>query len=174
MIGMPFALIMVLAAFSDVRARRIPNALTMWGALAAVVLWGVIGGPSTALLSVAGGALALIVGIPVFALGAFGGGDVKLLVVTGAFLGPARLFVALLVIGIVGGLLALVVAIARRRLLSVLVSAWHLSVNLATLGRKGTSRDITSAGSITVPYGVAIAVGSLMTWYVYASALVAR
>ena len=114
--------------------------------------------------------MALLVGAPLFGLGALGGGDVKLLVVTGAFLGPARLLVALLLIGILGGLLAVVVALVQGRLMSVLFSAWSLTMNLATLGRKGASRTITSTGALTIPYGVAIAVGSVLTWYAYAAA----
>ena len=124
-----------------------------------------------ALLAAAGAVVALVAGAPFFALGALGGGDVKLLVVTGAFLGPSRLLVAFLVIGILGGLLALLFALAQGRLQSVLFSTWSLTLNLATLGRRGAPRTVASTGALTIPYGVAIAVGSLLTWYVYAPVL---
>jgi len=170
-IGIVFALIMVLAAANDLWSRRIPNAITLTGVLAAPVLWGLAQGPSMALGSVIGGALALVVGMTLFAMGAVGGGDAKLLAVTGAFLGPSRLVVALILIGITGGALALVVAFARGRLITALAGAWHLSVHLTTLGHRGTSRDVASPGALTIPYGVAIAAGSVATWYVYASVL---
>jgi prepilin peptidase CpaA len=173
-ISIPFVLIMVLAAASDLRTRRIPNALTVAGMAAAPVLWGLLDGPVVALASIVGGGLALVVGMTLFALGALGGGDAKLLVVTGAFLGPARLVSALLVIGITGGVLALAVAVGRGRLLGTLARVWHLSLHLTTLGRKGAPHRIESPGSLTIPYGVAIAVGSLMTWFVSSSELLAR
>lgn len=171
-IGIVFALIMALAAASDLWSRRIPNVLAMAGVLAAPLLWGLAGGPSMALGSLVGAALALVVGMTLFAMGAVGGGDAKLLVVTGAFLGPSRLVVALVIIGITGGALALLVAFARGRLISALTGAWHLSVHLTTFGHKGAGKDVASPGAMTIPYGVAIAAGSVATWYVYASVLV--
>lgn len=173
LIGIAFALIMVLAAASDLVARRIPNALTAAGVLMAPVLWGLAEGPAVALGSLAGAGLALAVGMALFALGAIGGGDAKLLVVTGAFLGPTRLVVALVITGITGAVLALGVAFATGRLFSTLSGAWRLSVHLTTLGHKGTPQSVAAPGALTIPYGVAIAAGSLMTWYVYASGMVA-
>jgi prepilin peptidase CpaA len=171
-IGIVLALIMALAAASDLWSRRIPNPLTLAGVLSAPLLWGFAEGPSMALGSVVGCGLALAVGMALFAMGAVGGGDAKLLVVTGAFLGPSRLVVALVIIGIAGGALALLLAFARGRLVSALTGAWRLSVHLTTLGHKGATGSIDSPGAMTIPYGVAIAAGSVATWYVYASVLV--
>jgi prepilin peptidase CpaA len=165
---------MLLAAASDVMSRRIPNALTVAGVAAAPVLWAVVAGPSTALASLVGAALAFVVGAALFASGAFGGGDAKLLMVAGAFLGPARLLPALLAIGIVGGILALAVAFWRGQLFGTLARAWQLSLHIGTLGRRGASYELGSAGAITVPYAVAIAAGSLATWFAFSSELLAR
>ena len=173
-ISTPFVVIMALAAASDLRTRRIPNWLTAAGMLAAPFLWGLFAGPAAALASFVGGLLALVVGMTLFALGALGGGDAKLLVVTGAFLGPARLVSALLVIGITGGLLALGVAASRGRLMSTLANAVSMSTYLATLGRKGAHQRVQSTGALTVPYGIAIAAGSLMTWFAFPSELLLR
>jgi prepilin peptidase CpaA len=173
-LSIPFVLIMALAAASDLRTRRIPNWLTAAGMLAAPLLWGLFAGPTAALASLVGGLLALMVGMILFALGALGGGDAKLLVVTGAFLGPARLLSALLVIGITGGVLALGVAAARGSVMSTVVSAWNTSTYLVTLGRRGVRRSVTSPGALTIPYGIAIAAGSLMTWFAFPSELLIR
>ena len=124
--------------------------------------------------SIGGAALGLVVGVPLFALGAVGGGDAKLLVATGAFLGPARLVSAIIVMGIAGSVLALLVAVGRGRLLSTLVGTWHLTLRLVTLGRKGTARSIESPDALTIPYGVVIAVGGLMSWFVLTPGLIAR
>jgi prepilin peptidase CpaA len=176
-IGAPFVLIMVLAAASDVLTRRIPNAVTVAGILAAPVLWGLAGGPAVALASLLGGGLALVLGMILFALGALGGGDAKLLVVTGAFLGPAGFIwvaASVLVIGITGGALALALALVEGSLLATLGRAWRLALHLTTLGRAGAPRDVESPGALNVPYGVAIAAGSVLTWLVFTSALPAQ
>lgn len=164
-IGVPFTVIMLLAAASDVRSRRIPNELTVFGMVLAPVLWAFFGGSAAAFTSVLGGGIALAVGMTLFALGAMGGGDAKLLAAMGAFVGSTRLLSALLATGIAGGVFALAVAIGRRRLLATLLSAWHLAVRLLTLGRAGVARTVESPGALTVPYGVAIAAGGLFTWY---------
>ena len=173
-IGLPLAALMLLAAVSDLLTRRIPNVLTVVGMVAAPVIWAVVGGPSMALASLVGAALAFVVGAALFAAGALGGGDAKLLTVAGAFLGPARLVPALLAIGIAGGILALVVALWRGQIFGTLVRVWHLSLHIGTLGRRGASHALGSADAITVPYAVAIAAGSLATWFALSSDVLAR
>jgi prepilin peptidase CpaA len=173
-IGLPFAALMLLAAASDLLTRRIPNVLTVAGVAAAPVLWAVVAGPSIALASLVGAVLAFVVGAALFAAGVLGGGDAKLLMVAGAFLGPARLVPALLAIGIVGGILALVFALWSGRLFWTLERVWHLSLHIVTLGRRGASYTVGSADALTVPYAVAIAAGSLATWLAFSSELLAR
>lgn len=173
-IGIPFAVIMVFAAASDLRTQRIPNVLTITGAAAAPVLWGLLDGPTVALASMLGGGFALAVGAALVALGALGGGDAKLLMVTGAFLGPARLVSALIAIGIAGGVMALAVALGRGQLLATLARSWHLTLSLVTLGRTGATRNIESPGALTIPYGVVIAAGGLVTWFVLSPGLIVR
>jgi prepilin peptidase CpaA len=173
-IGLPFAALMLLAAASDLRSRRIPNALTVAGIAAAPVLWAVVAGPSSAAASLVGAILAFVVGAGLFAAGVLGGGDAKLLTVAGAFLGPARLLPALLAIGVVGGILALVVAFWRGQLFGTLARAWQLSLHIGTLGRRGASYKVGAADALTVPYAVAIAAGSLATWFALSSEMLAR
>ena len=173
-IGLPFAVLMLLAAASDLLTRRIPNVLTVAGIVAAPVLWGVVAGPSVALASLVGAALAFVVGAALFGAGVLGGGDAKLLMVAGAFLGPARLLPALLAIGISGGMLALAFAFWRGRLVSTLARVWNLTLHIGTRGRRGASYELGSADALTVPYAVAIAGGSLATWFAFSSELLAR
>jgi hypothetical protein len=35
-----------------------------------------------------------------------------------------------------------------------------------TLGRRGYSRSLQSPGAVTIPYGVPIAIGALVWWFV--------
>ena len=160
-----FAVLAVLLAVStatDLRERRIPNAVTVTGMLVGLVL-GLVQGQFAASLLGLGVALAL--GLPFFALGALGGGDAKLLGAVGALLGPISLVSVLLYAGLAGGALALLQAVRRGTIVPLLVRTLDLALWAVTLGRRGTRSSLDSSGAISVPYGVAIAVGSLAAWF---------
>lgn len=153
-----------LSVWFDVRSRRIPNVLTMAGLLAALVLRGWLGvGPLVDGVEGAGVGLGLAL-LP-FALGMLGGGDVKLLAAVGAFMGPGRFLGAFLVIALVGGALALLEALRRRAAREVMSRSFAVVKYLVVLGRFGYRPTLESQGAMTVPYGVAIAVGSLGWWF---------
>lgn len=147
------------AAISDLRTRRIPNALTLSGFTLALVLRGVAGGPALVGGLVAA-AIAFALAVPLVAAGGLGAGDAKLLAVVGAFLGPAALPTALWVTALVGGAMALVFAFRRGVLTETLGHGWTLIRR--ALGRKDASpRTLTTPGALAIPYGVAIAVGAV-------------
>ena len=158
-----FALLLGAASWFDLRQRRIPNALTLAGLAVALCLrlswgWGAVfqGG--------AGAGLAVLVALLPFALGVLGGGDVKLLGAVGAFVGLNRLFGALMVVALVGGVLALVEAVRRQALLRTLTNIRVFAQQWVWFGRAGVTPTIESPEAMTVPYGVAIALGSLAWW----------
>ena len=171
MMSLPLLRLLVMAAFLlaavvfDVRSRRIPNGLTVGGALAGTALAAFEAGgfPVSALL---GALVALLVSFPLFAVGALGAGDSKLFAMVGTFVGPGALLSVLLYGGVAGGVLALGTALSSGRILPLLLSAKELIVYLVTFGRSGTRRTLATAGGDTVPYGVAIAVGALVAWFV--------
>jgi prepilin peptidase CpaA len=152
-------------AWMDTRERRIPNALTATALLAALALRAVLG--SGALVDgVLGVALALAIMLPLFAMGGVGGGDAKLLIAVGAFLGPKGFFVAILATAIAGGLLVTVYSIRRGVILPMLLNTGGLLKYIVSLGRAGERTTRDSAGAVTVPYGLAIAAGTLFAiWY---------
>ena len=158
-----FVALLACAAWFDVRVRRIPNALTVTGLVVALALRALVGGDAL-LAGAAGAGLALLVALPPFALRALGGGDVKLLAAVGGFMGPGLLPGALLVIAVLGGALALCEAARRRALTRTLVNTYGFAKQWATFGRFGITPAISSSGRLTIPYGVAIAVGSLVWW----------
>ncbi len=99
-----------LACVTDLRTRRIPNALTFGAALAGLLFQFVTGGVDGlghAALGWLAGALIFIVP---FALRGLGGGDVKLLAALGAWLGPTDVVWLSLYTGVAGGVMALVVS----------------------------------------------------------------
>jgi len=152
------------ACWFDVRERRIPNVVTVAGAIAALLLrWSMGWGPL--LDGVFGAGLAMLVALLPFVLGLLGGGDVKLLGAVGAFVGADRLFGGLLLIAVVGGVLALVEAVRQRALGRTLASTVGLGKQWMLFGRAGVSQTLESPGIMAIPYGVAIAVGSLVWWF---------
>jgi prepilin peptidase CpaA len=145
-----------IAVATDIRARRIPNALTATLALAALALHAMQG------VAAFGAALAtlvivLVLGSFAFACKWLGGGDVKLLAAGAAALGfpDAVPFVIYTAIG--GGLLALVFAIATGRLRAVLQS---VALLLRPFAFKGTVA-VVPRQAIMLPYAVAIAFGAV-------------
>lgn len=155
-----FALVAA-AAVSDLRTRRIPNLLTVGGVAVALALRSPLGGAAV-LDGAAGAGVVLLAGVPLFAAGALGGGDVKLLVAVGAFAGWSGLLPTVLAIGIMGGVLALAEAARRGVLRAVVVSTGRLALSLASFGRYGARTDLRSPAAVTVPYGVAIAAGTII------------
>jgi len=159
-----FVALLVLAAGTDLRTGRIPNKLTGAG-LAAAFLLLAPSGPAALWGGVAGAALAFALTFPLFVARAMGGGDVKLLAVAGAFLGTGRVVPALLATALAGGVLALAEAGRRGVLLPVLFRSRQLAGHWASLGHAGERVTLASPGAVTIPYGVAIAVGGLAAWF---------
>ena len=105
-----------IAAVIDLRTRRVPNALTVAIASAGLML-AASGAGRVGLAAAGGGCLVgVLVMLPGHLLGKTGGGDVKLMGAFGTLLGPAGILAAYLFTAIAGGVLALIVALHRRRL----------------------------------------------------------
>jgi prepilin peptidase CpaA len=157
---MALVLVLIGALYGDLRHGRIPNALTIPAAFLGLILaFGLHG-----LTSVEGGLfehlLGLIVPVGIFGIpymmGWFGAGDVKLLAAIGALKGLSFALTAMLFTGIAGGLLALVCLLARR------VRPAPVPANVDELD-DGPSGSPT-AWTTHLPYGAAIATGTLATW----------
>jgi prepilin peptidase CpaA len=158
-------LTMGVAGLLDLRTRRIPNWLTLGGLLAALVLRAATG-VHPLLDGLAGAGLGFGIGIVLMVLGALGGGDGKLLMAVGAFFGLRPFVGALLLIGVLGGLLGIVEAVRQRAILPAVYNAGGMLRRWATLGRRGDAvRTLDSPGAVKVPYGVAIALGAVVWWF---------
>ena len=157
-------ILLVAAAWSDYRSRRIPNALTMSGLAVALVLRG-FAGPEAIMDGLVGALLAFVLTLPLLMLGVMGGGDAKLLMAIGGFMGPRHFLWAGALIAIIGGMMAVIDAGRRGALLPVLFNCGEIMKHWATFGRRGANRSFSSVGALTIPYGIAIAAGALLWWF---------
>jgi prepilin peptidase CpaA len=152
------------AAWWDATADRIPNALTVTGLAAALILRAPLG-VDQLLQGLGGFGLAFGISLVLYALRAIGGGDVKLLAGVGAFLGSTEIMGALGLIAVLGAAYALL-TVSRRGLLPLLLfNTFDLMKSWLSLGRAGPIRKPGSPGALTIPYGVPIAVGTLFWWF---------
>ena len=131
------ALLLVVASWGDLRTRTISNGLNLAIALLAIPFWWATGlalWPDVALqIGVALLVFAAFAGI--FALGAMGGGDVKLLGAVALWLPWPAVLTLLVIMSLAGG-----------------------ALTLAMLIRKRLAR---SEARLEIPYGVAISFGGL-------------
>ena len=106
------AIALLIAGFTDLRSRQIGNWLTGAIALAAPLFWWASGltlWPGVAeQVGVAVAAFAVLAGL--FAFGAMGGGDVKLLTALALWIEPAWFMKLLVVMALLGGALTIVFA----------------------------------------------------------------
>jgi prepilin peptidase CpaA len=154
----------VTSAIYDYRWRRIPNWLTLPGALAGLLLNAALFG----LAGLGGSAKALGYGFAVYfvlyLLRALGAGDVKLMAAVSAFAGPGRWFTIFILTSLIGGVTALVLVIARGRLTHTL---WNIGFVFSELLRFRPPHlgkeelDVRSPKALTLPAGVRIAAGVL-------------
>jgi prepilin peptidase CpaA len=96
--------------------------------------------------------------LPGHLFGATGAGDVKLFAAAGALLGPATTVQAFMYTAIVGGILAIAVAIRRRRL-GRTISA---TARLVATGAEGAAAIESPDADNRFAYAPAIAVGVVM------------
>ena len=158
--------LLVAAAWIDIKTNRIPNLLVFAGIVFAVLYNGFYPAylrENGWLVGLVGTGVGFIVFLPLYLLRAMGAGDVKLMAMVGAFLGPWPAVLAILWSSVAGGVLALglllwtgnvrrgfnnVISLMRGNLLTAPIGHVDLQVSAAV-----------SAGKL--PYAVAIAAGTI-------------
>jgi prepilin peptidase CpaA len=145
------------SAVVDLRTRRIPNWLTLGVtgcglALAAFQVSGL-----SVMSALAGFGIGLLLMLPGHVVGATGAGDVKLFAALGTVLGPTGIAVAFFYTTILGGVLALVVAMNRRRLRDTV----ERTAALVSTGGANVAEIEGGAADNRFAYAPAIALGTL-------------
>ncbi len=156
MIGLSLVLIAAaIAAYSDIKTRRIPNALSAALLAGGLALHATAGWQSEA-ISIGLTLAVFAVGTFLFSLKLIGGGDVKLLAAASAALGWPDTAAFLLYTIIAGGVLGVAITIARGRLRPMLSNLKTMALP-ALFGLRPAAVP-SAVGSM--PYGVAIFAGA--------------
>ncbi|MGH8570106.1 MAG: A24 family peptidase [Gammaproteobacteria bacterium] len=156
------AVMLVLAGYLDTRYHRIPNGVTLGGAVAGLVLQSYFGGFEALGSGLLGLAAGFALFIPFYVRGAMGAGDVKLMAAVGAFLGPSATLLAAALTLIVGGFMAVAILL-RYRGLGQLARRYLTTLNFlavtGTVNHAGPREG--EAAARRFPYALAIGLGTL-------------
>jgi prepilin peptidase CpaA len=156
------AVLVVVAAVSDVRRRRIPNWLTLGGVAAGLLTrtatdgWHGLAQASGGMLLGFGAYLAL------YSLRAMGAGDVKLMAAVGAITGPANWVYVFAASALVNAVFALALTIGKRRLRETLWNTADILYELMHLRppyRQRSHLDVRDKRALSMPHAVAVAAG---------------
>jgi prepilin peptidase CpaA len=168
----PMLVLMLLAAKQDISNHRISNKLVLTGVFFGVVLngilpegWGFnsqIPGALGWLAAFKGMAVGMGLLLPLYWLRAMGAGDVKLMGMVGAFLGPNDVLGAVLATLVTGGVMAILVVMWSKQLSAMLHNVKYIlygsAINLS-VGQAPLMNDLpVSVGKL--PYALAISLGT--------------
>lgn len=155
---------LLIAAVTDIRSRRIPNAVTLPAMLIALALHGATQGWEGLLFSASGLALGFGVMLVPYLIGVMGAGDVKLMAAVGASLGSVGVLKAFLFTSLAGGAYALaVLALNLPALKAIGTSMKETSAVFAATGRLGYRSRTSGMALPSLAYGAAIAIGSILS-----------
>jgi prepilin peptidase CpaA len=150
------------AGWTDWRTRRIPNWLTVPGLLLGIAANSLVAGIPGLKRSVLGAGLGLLVLLPFVLLRSLGAGDWKLAGALGAFVGPGALVDLLMGSIFVAGIMALGLVIYKRRLKETLRNIGRLMASMITFRMPAPEVSLDNPQSLKVPYGVALALTTLL------------
>ena len=152
----------IIITYYDVRYRRIPNAFVLATLAAGIAINAIFSGLPGVVASITGCGLAFVLMFMLHVFGAMGAGDVKLFAAIGAVTGAPLVLPTFIVVILTGGLLAVVSVIRAGILMSTMhrvlqifagmLPGWQMPRFAVPLDRKHT-----------IPYGVAITMGSIIS-----------
>jgi prepilin peptidase CpaA len=154
-----FALI---GSVEDVRSRKIPNRLTYFGVITALItrlfMLGWPGLREGLIGTVVGGGIFFFL----FMLGGMGAGDVKLMGAVSAWAGSSQTVNLLTASAFAGGAMGIALMFYRGRALATVLNSFQLIRHHLTAGlRPHPQINVREASSLRVPFAPAIAIGTL-------------
>jgi prepilin peptidase CpaA len=163
----PTVFVLAVSTFTDLRSRRIPNWLVLpfLGAGIAVSL----GPKSWHGIGIGQSLLGMGLGLLLFGtlawMGGMGMGDVKLCAAIGAWVGPHQLFLALIITGITGGIMAVGWAAIGGFLGELFTGTGNLLFGRRRPAAEASGGEPSAPKVRRMPYAPAIALGTLMSFF---------
>jgi len=151
----------VFIMYYDVRYRRIPNLLVAGLLIGGLTINISFGGLSGGLASVEGLGLAFLPMFLIHLFGAMGAGDVKLFGAVGAVVGVSLVPLTFVIVVMLGAVLAIYTMMRSGTVFSTLHGVLRIFVGIMP-GWEMPRFAIPSDRKHTIPYGVAIMLGSLI------------
>jgi prepilin peptidase CpaA len=155
---------------TDLRSRRIPNLLTLPAFAIAIVVRLAFQGWVGFGLALGGALLAPLLLLAMHGGKGLGMGDLKLAMAIGAILGPVLAVTTMILAAVVGGFMGVALLARRGGIVRDFLIA--LSIGLPFVKKAGGKSEAEvvadedgdeEAAPLTMPYGVALGVGSLIT-----------
>jgi prepilin peptidase CpaA len=151
--------------WSDWRTRRIPNWLTVSGALTGLAANAILRGWHGAIMSLEGAGLALGLLLPLVLLRGFGAGDWKLMGAMGAVLGWREMLAVLFTSAVISGVMAVFQMVAARRVKETLRNMLTLAMGFAVGGlRANPEISLDNPDLIKQPFGAAVAAATVFSF----------
>ena len=150
------------SAFYELKENRIPNAITL-PAVGLGFLLGYAPGGITLGASVGGFLIGFFFLFVFYMFGGMGGGDVKLMGAIGALLGHPGIYVTIVYTAVIGGFMAIAVLIWNKNFWHGLMQSFAMLIRRKKPEKESTEEAEEKMG--TVPYGVAIILGTLLTLF---------
>jgi prepilin peptidase CpaA len=156
----------VIITYYDVRYRRIPNAFVLATLVSGLFINTVAGGLRGLAASLAGCALAFGLMLVLHVFGAMGAGDVKLFAAVGSVVGLPLVLPTFMVVLITGGFLAVLTILRAGTVITTMQRVLQILVGLLP-GWQMPRFCIPADRRQTIPYGVAITLGSIISMCVF-------
>jgi len=156
----------LVAAYTDIRHRQVPNWLVLPALLSGLVLGTVSGGWGGLLGALGGTAMCGGIFVIMYMLGGMGGGDVKLIAAAGALAGWPGAVNVLVYSVLAGGVMAVGVLLLRGRLFRTLRGMLSLKTYSDALKAADMEDEEElppgAADHVYIPYAPAIAAGIML------------
>ena len=156
----------VLITYYDVRYRRIPNAFVLATLVSGLLMNGVLGGLGGLGSSVGGCLVAFAMMFALHLFGAMGAGDVKLFAAIGSVVGLSLVVPTFVVVVLLGGVLAVVSTVRSRAVAETAHRVLQIFIGFLP-GWQVPRFAVPADRRLTIPYGVAITFGSLISLFIF-------